>query len=268
MELLAVRTIDRDASFGLHGRVADPLLNILFEDPDLLVVNKPADLVCHPSKTGPLSSLIGRLRLHLGEGATPHLINRLDRETSGVVVAAKNLEAARELRRVWENREVRKVYWAIVHGWPEKTEGVIDAPIGDDDQSEVAIKGRVREDGAPSATAYRELRRWIRPEGPFALLEVQPSTGRKHQIRIHLSHIGHPIAGDKLYGADEGLYLDFVKNRLNEAKRRILMLANQALHAREVRLHFRGRDCLFTAEPEAEFAGFCDLAEHPILPPA
>lgn len=237
--------------------MADALLNILFEDADLLVVNKPADLVCHPSKTGPLSSLIGRVRLHLGEGSAPHLINRLDRETSGVVVAAKNLEAARQLRRVWENREVRKVYWAIVHGWPEKTEGVIDAPIGDDDQSEVAIKGRVRADGAPCATAYRELRRWTRPEGPFALLEVQPSTGRKHQIRIHLSHIGHPIVGDKLYGANEGLYLDFVKKRLDDAKRRVLMLANQALHAREVQLTFRGQPWRFTADPGAEFIAFC-----------
>jgi 23S rRNA pseudouridine1911/1915/1917 synthase len=265
---MAFRTVDRKAGFGVDRRVSEALLNILFEDADLLVVNKPADLVCHPSKTGPLSSLIGRLRLYLGEGATPHLINRLDRETSGVVVVAKNLDAARELRRTWENREVRKTYWAVVHGWPEKTEGVIDAPIGDDEQSEVTIKGRVREDGAPSATAYRELRRWTRSEGPFALLEVQPSTGRKHQIRIHLSHIGHPVVGDKLYGGDEHLYLDFVKKRLNDAQRRILMLANQALHAREAQLVFRGQEWRFTAEPEAEFAGFCASAEPLLLPHA
>lgn len=256
-----MRTIDRTPLLGLHGHVPEALLNILFEDADLLVVNKPADLVCHPSKTGPLSSLIGRLRLYLGDDATPHLINRLDRETSGVVVVAKNLEAARALRRTWENREVRKVYWAMVHGWPEQTDAVITAPIGDDDQSEVAIKGRVREDGAACETAYRELRRWTSPAGPFAWLEVRPSTGRKHQIRIHLSHIGHPIVGDKLYGGDERLYLDFVNKRLDDAQRRILMLANQALHAREVQLSFRGEDWIFTAEPEAEFAGFGGMAQ-------
>lgn len=260
------RTVDSAAWFGVDREVADALLNILFEDADLLVVNKPADLVCHPSKTGPLSSLIGRLRLHLGEGATPHLINRLDRETSGVVVVAKNLEAARELRGTWEKREVRKVYWAVVHGWLEAVEAVIEAPIGDDEQSEVVIKGRVREDGAPCETAYRELRRWTRPEGLFALLEVLPSTGRKHQIRIHLSHIGHPIVGDKLYGGDERLYLDFVKKRLSEAQRGILMLANQALHAREVQLIFRGKEWRFKAEPEAEFASFCAPPMEPISP--
>lgn len=252
--------IDRDTTFGVHGRVPEALLNILFEDADLLVVNKPADLVCHPSKTGPLSSLIGRVRLYLGEGSAPHMINRLDRETSGVVVVAKNLEAARALRRTWEKREVRKEYWAIVHGWPEETEGVIEAPIGDDERSIVSIKGCVRRDGAACQTAYRQLRRWASPEGLFALLEVLPSTGRKHQIRIHLGHIGHSIVGDKLYGRDEDLYMDFVKKRLTESQRRTLMLENQALHAREVRINFRGKDCIFTSEPGVEFVGFCESA--------
>ncbi len=266
MGSLPFRTVDSGAWFGVDREVTDALLNILFEDADLLVVNKPADLVCHPSKTGPLSSLIGRLRLYLGEGAAPHLINRLDRETSGVVVVAKNLDAAREMRRTWEKREVRKVYWAVVHGWPEKAEGVIVAPIGDDELSVVVIKGRVCENGAPCETAYRELRRWTRFEKPFALLEVLPSTGRKHQIRIHLSHIGHPIVGDKLYGGDERLYLDFVHNRLNDAQRQILMLANQALHAREVQLIFRGMEWRFKAEPETEFASFCAPPVESLLP--
>ncbi len=92
------------------------LLDIIYEDPDLLVVNKPADLVCHPTKTDALSSLIGRVRLHLGPGAQPHMINRLDRETTGVVLVARTAEAALELRRLWEKRLVQKEYLAIVHG--------------------------------------------------------------------------------------------------------------------------------------------------------
>jgi 23S rRNA pseudouridine1911/1915/1917 synthase len=93
-----------------------PLFDIIFEDDDLLVINKPAGLVCHPTKNGEESSLIGRIRLYFGAGATARLINRLDRETSGVVLAAKNAETAGALGKLWENRLVEKEYLAIVHG--------------------------------------------------------------------------------------------------------------------------------------------------------
>src|SRR5690349_13562523 len=93
-----------------------PLFEILHEDPDLLVVNKPAGLVCHPTKTDEFSSLISRARLYLGKESRPHLVNRLDRETSGVTVIAKTDEAALQLRRIWEGRSVGKEYLAIVHG--------------------------------------------------------------------------------------------------------------------------------------------------------
>src|SRR5438552_824125 len=89
---------------------------IVFEDTDLLVINKPAGLVCHPTKGDAFSSLISRVRLYLGESARPHLVNRLDRETSGLVLVAKNLPTATELRSIWERGEVEKVYWAVVHG--------------------------------------------------------------------------------------------------------------------------------------------------------
>src|SRR5213595_2609188 len=97
-------------------RVADPRLKIVFEDERLLVINKPAGLVCHPTKGDEYSSLIGRVRLHLNGSAKPHLIHRLDRETSGVVLAAKNSKVAGELGKIWEKRAVQKEYLAIVHG--------------------------------------------------------------------------------------------------------------------------------------------------------
>ena len=111
----------------------EDLLNIIHEDAELLAINKPAGLVCHPTKNGPISSLIGRVRVHLGAGSRPHLINRLDRETSGVMLVAKTDAVARELRQLWENREVEKEYRAIVHGHVAKDGGVIDAPLGKDE---------------------------------------------------------------------------------------------------------------------------------------
>ena len=231
-------------------------LDIVHEDSDLLVANKPADLVCHPTKQGPLSSLISRARLHCGETSRPQLVNRLDRETSGLVLLAKNENTARELRRLFEGRAVVKTYLAIVHGHPSEEEEIIDAPLGPDERSAVAIKNTVRPDGQPAQTAVRVLRRFTRAEGDFTLLSVQPLTGRKHQIRIHLAHVGHPIVGDKIYGGDERLYLDFVESRLDDAQRARLLLLNQALHAARLQFEWRGSAVDFAASPGDDFADF------------
>ena len=140
-----------------HGRrkaMATDLFEILHEDADLLVINKPAGLVCHPTKGDERSSLAGRLRLYRGAEEPVHLINRLDRETSGVVCVAKTNTAARELRQLWESRAVEKQYWAIVHGHVADAEGVIDAPLGKDEASEVVVKDCVRPDGHSSRTRF------------------------------------------------------------------------------------------------------------------
>jgi 23S rRNA pseudouridine1911/1915/1917 synthase len=275
------------------------VLNIIHEDAGLLVINKPAGLVCHPTKGDEFSSLISRTRLYLKIATSPaqlstlnsqpstvpspHLVNRLDRETSGIVIVAKNSEIAGELGKIWESRAVQKEYLAIVHGRVRDDHGLIDAPLGKDEQSKVAVKDCVRPDGAPAQTEFWVERRFNRPRprqsksrdngrerggvcsefrparrdgSTYSLLRVIPRTGRKHQIRIHLAHLGHPIVGDKLYGGDEDLYLALVENRLTPEQLARLILPHQALHACAVRFLWRGQPMEFSCAPEPWFSDF------------
>jgi len=238
----------------------EKLFEVIHEDDALLVVNKPAGLACHPTKGDAYSSLISRVRLHLAGRGVPQLIHRLDRETSGVVLVAKEAMAARLWRRRWEGGEIKKVYLAIVHGSMAPDEAVIDAPLGRDEGSRVAIKDTVRADGAPAQTGFRVLRRFDRDGKSFSLLEVRPLTGRKHQIRIHLAHAGHPIVGDKLYGGDEQIYLDFVLGRLSAEQRARLLLPNQALHAQSVQWSNGSQEIRFETRAESWFLEFLPSA--------
>ena len=288
----------------------EELLSILYEDADLLVVHKPAGLVCHPTKGDEYSSLISRARLYLlsqrreeapsswsaplhSPGAapthpsiqspTPHLIHRLDRETSGIVLLAKNAVTAGELGKLWETRTVVKEYLAIVHGHVTAEQGIIDAPLGKDMQSVVAIKDCVRPDGSSAQTEFYVEKRFTHPASrfnhsvihqsippsaadlfPFSLLRLRPLTGRKHQIRIHLAHLGHPIVGDKIYGGDSDLYLALVENRLTAEQRARLILPNHALHASRLQFEWRGQVWQFITSPEPDFAAFVqEQAENP-----
>lgn len=233
------------------------LFDVVAENEDLLVINKPAGLVCHPTKGDVYSSLISRVRLYLEGDETPHLVNRLDRETSGIVLVGKTLETGVALRKLWESRAVEKEYVAIVHGRLDFGR-TIDAPIGPDPDSHVAIKDKVIEagGGAASFTQVFPIRNFCRAGKRFSLVRVLPQTGRKHQIRIHLAHIGHPIVGDKIYGGDENLYLAFVRDELTALDRERLETENHCLHASQISYFHLGVRFSFYCPPERWFAEF------------
>ena len=227
---------------------------IVYEDERLLVVNKPGDVVCHPSKAGPWSSLVGALREYT-QLPTVHLVFRLDRETSGVVVLAKDAKMASRLQVAMQERKVGKAYQAILVG--ELAAPVtVDQRLGDDVTSPVFMKSGVvgpDEAGQNAVTHFTPERRG----GGFTLARVETETGRKHQIRAHAQWLGYPLVGDKIYGPDSRLYLDFIDTGWTEALAAKLWLPRQALHCAEIDLRPAGLEFVFRARLREDLEAFC-----------
>jgi len=239
---------------------------IIYDDENLMAVNKPGWLVCHPSKNGPLSSLVGAAREYTRLD-TIHLVSRLDRETSGVVILAKNKQTASILQKAVEDRLVDKTYLAILDGEFFGT-AIIAQPLIADDKSAVVIKQQccMRKTSAKDAvTIFTSLRR---PQSlsKYTLAQIKIPTGRKHQIRAHAQWMGHAVAGDKIYGADETLYLDFVEKGFTPQMAKVLPIARQALHAWKLDFSKLLEGMVFTAPHQPDFAEFA--AKNDIILPS
>ena len=206
---------------------------VIYENDDLLVVDKPAGLVCHSSDRATLAGWLREYGI-----ATPRLVNRLDRETSGLILVAKNERAGKLLGKQVLRREIHKEYLAICCGELKQDAGTIDAPIGVTRDSVVYTKRVIDPAGKPSVTEFRVEQRFT----GFTLVRLIPRTGRAHQLRVHMASIGHPIVGDKIYGPDERLYLEFIQHGVTEEMLEKLLMPRHALHATCVRLRIPPAD--------------------------
>jgi 23S rRNA pseudouridine1911/1915/1917 synthase len=215
---------------------------IIDETDDYVVVDKPAFLLVHPTKPNGAPTLWNQLRellaFEIASGGQVSIVNRLDRETSGLVLVAKTSAAARKFGMLMQQRRLRKEYLAIVSGWPDWENKLVDAPLdrqGKHEKSEIWLKQMIHPAGAPAQTEFRVKWRFIKSrssgENKFSLIRAVPHTGRTHQIRVHAASISYPIVGDKIYGPDEQLYLRFIQTGWTPELERQLLLARHALHA-------------------------------------
>jgi 23S rRNA pseudouridine1911/1915/1917 synthase len=232
-------------------------LPILYEDPDLIVLDKPPGLVVHPAPGNESGTLVNALIAHAGPDLAiagehrPGIVHRLDKDTSGVMVVAKTQEAMNALTAAFAARDLDRAYLTLVWGLPAPASGAIEAPIGRDPRNRKRMAVRPHGGGRPALTHYHTVRSW---HAAVALLECRLDTGRTHQIRVHLSSGGHPVIGDPIYLRR----IPAVARSLPEPLRRLLLdFPRQALHA--TRLAFAhprtGAPLSFETPPPPDMTG-------------
>ena len=272
----------------LRAMAEDIPLDIIYEDDDLAVINKPAGMMVHAGAGATdddrnRGTLVNALLHHftqlseVGGEARPGIVHRLDKETSGLILVARNDVAHRNLAKQFSGRAVKKRYVALVHGWPERPRGTITAAISRDAIRRTRMTTRGSE-GRTAVTHYEVRERIDSPYGRFALIDVRIETGRTHQIRVHMASIGHPVVGDTLYGAAGVLRSPAARRKASskraatereetapDAQPGALRLGRNFLHAAAVELtHPRtGKPLSFTAPLPADLTQFLEKLRGP-----
>ncbi len=212
LEIGNILKIDIPPQHPLELQAEDIPLSILHEDADVLVVDKPAGMTVHPAPGHDRGTLVNAILAHVpnlesGESIRPGIVHRLDKDTSGIILVAKNPVAHMKLAAQFKNRTVTKLYQSLVLGRVKVETGIIEAEIGRDPK--LRQRMAVVAEGRPARTEYRVLR-YLRD---YTLLEIKPHTGRTHQIRVHLAAIGFPVVGDQVYGVKS----DFIQRQFLHA---------------------------------------------------
>ncbi len=236
-----------------QAMVADPEnipLEIIYEDQDLLVVNKPKGMVVHPAAGHRTGTLVNALLFHcqqlpaVGEKLRPGIVHRLDKDTTGLLVVAKDELSFGSLARQLKDREMKREYLAVVHGQPRRTSGTVNATLGRDPVDRKKFTVREAGAGRPAITHYQVLKIL----GPYSLLSLKLETGRTHQIRVHLAYLKCPVVGDPLYGPQKSPYRNM----------------GQLLHAGTLGFqHPKSNEYMeFMVEPGDEFKNFLARGEN------
>lgn len=244
-------------------KTGPPRFKIIDETEDYIVVDKPAFLLTHPTKPDQPATLWKELRallaFEIANGGQVSIVNRLDRETSGLVLIAKTSAAARRFGLLMQDRQLHKEYIAIVWGWPEWETKTVDAPIlrqGKHLPSAIWLKQMIHPMGAEAITEFFVERRFEKATSAgnaFAVIHAIPKTGRTHQIRVHLASLGHLIVGDKIYGPNERLYLEFIDIGWTKKLERQLLMPRHALHSAKLTI---ANEKEWIAEIPADLAQF------------
>src|SRR6266704_5560871 len=249
----------------MFSAVTSPDFKIVDETAEYIVVDKPAFLLTHPTKPNQRTTLWKELRellaFEIANGGQVSIVNRLDRETSGLVLVAKTSAAARRFGLLMQEHRLHKEYLAIVLGWPDWEAKIVDAPMdrqGKHQPSAIWLKQMIHSQGAPALTEFRVDRRFTRSTSSgerFALIRAIPRTGRTHQIRVHLAWLGHSVVGDKIYGPNEQLYLEFIETGWTPKLERELLLPRHALQSSKLAIE---NEHEWTSQLPAELAWFVD----------